>query len=201
MVETKILNVSGTWLDVCNAARLTAGKTALPPGHVVTPVFKKAILLAGHSPIRLIHISWQWENMKSWIATHFSRHKWECFITTQRDDRTRIPRGDLSQSVPVLFQGEANVQALIDTARKRLCRRAHSETRTYMLSLKHTLMNQFDTKEIGWSLVPECVYRGGCPEIGKCPYYSRFIEWSHGQADCMEERYDNYNDFLQEELS
>ena len=111
-MNTHITNIKGDWQEVVDTCRATSGKGSL--GHEPSEDFKRRILIAEHSPIRRISVSWVWKGIKSWIATHWSRHKWECFISTQRTDRTGTPRDKLPQDAPVVFEGEANVQALID---------------------------------------------------------------------------------------
>jgi hypothetical protein len=154
--------------------------------------FKREILISEHSPIRSIAIKWRWTNIPSWVATHFSRHKWECFIKTQRTDRTGENRDKLPQDAPVNFTGDANVQHLIDTARKRLCRLASRETRKYMENFKTTLYTT--ESEISDVLVPNCIYRGGCPEPGGCGWYDNICKRDPKFASTnIQERYDAYN--------
>ena len=77
---TEILKVKGDWQEVVNDCRSTVGKGEL--GKEPSEAFKRGILIAEHSPIRDISIKWRWKGMKSWIATHWARHRWEKFITT-----------------------------------------------------------------------------------------------------------------------
>ena len=88
-----ILGIKGNWKEVVDDCRSTVNKPAL--NKEPSESFKKAILIAEHSPIRDIRIRWKWDNIKSWVATHWSRHKWECFIQTQRSDRTGVQRDKL----------------------------------------------------------------------------------------------------------
>ena len=159
-----ILKVKGDWQEVVDDCRETVGRP--PLGKEPSEAFKKSILIAEHSPIRDISIKWIWHDIKSWVATHWVRHKWECFVRTQRDDRTGEPRDDKPQGALVDFTGEANAQALIDTMRKRLCYMAHRETRGYANALKAELYSV--EPEISDVLVPNCVYRCGCPEPNGC---------------------------------
>ncbi len=189
-MNTKILKIKGDWEEVVDTCRATSGKG--PLGHEPSREFKRRILIAEHSPIRRISVSWIWEGVKSWIATHWSRHKWECFISTQRTDRTGTPRDKLPQDAPVVFEGEANVQALIDSMRKRLCKQADPETRAYAEDFKAALHEV--QPEISDVLVPNCVYRCGCPEMKTCGLYE---SWSRLRPEVMstyiQHRYDIYN--------
>ena len=195
-MKTEILKIKGTWEDVVNRCRATVGKDEL--GKEPSKAFKRKILIAEHSPIRELHISWAWKAIKSWVATHWVRHAWECYVKSQRSDRTGIPRDDLPQAAPVDFIGEANPQHTIDTWRKRLCRQASIDTRHLAEDFKEALYEV----EPEWSdaLVPHCVYRCGCPEMVSCGYWERLVKETNGSivtAD-IQERYDLYNAIFME---
>ena len=193
---TENLKVKGEWLEVLNDCRSTVSKEPLDKEPSVA--FKKNILIAEHSPIREMSIKWIWPSIKSWVATHWVRHKWECFVATQRTDRTGIDRDELPQSALVKFTGDANIQALIDTARKRLCYQASPETREYMEDLKCTIHDV--EPEIADVLVPNCVYRCGCPEKmgAPCEFFKTLNSNNAGylMTDNIQERYDIYNDWF-----
>jgi hypothetical protein len=194
MNKTEILKIKGDWEEVVNDCRATVGKGAL--GKEPSQAFKRSILISEHSPIRDIQIKWRWRNIKSWVATHWVRHKWECFVKTQRTDRTGINRDALPQDAPVDFTGDANTQALIDTMRKRLCYQASAETRNYAEDLKRSIHNC--EPEISDVLVPNCVYRCGCPELSACGFWDRLCN----ETDCdiitsdIQSRYDLYNEYF-----
>ena len=189
-MKTEIIKIKGSWEEIANDCRTTVGKSEL--GKEPSLKFKREILISEHSPIRSMAVKWQWVNIPSWVATHFSRHKWECFIKTQRSDRTGVDRNKLPQDAPVIMTGEANTQNLIDTARKRLCRLASRETRKYMEDLKKSI--KIREPEISDVLVPNCVYRGGCPEPNGCGWYQAMIEKHPKLASTdIQERYDEYN--------
>lgn len=188
--KTDLLKIKGDWQEVVNDCRSTVGKEDL--GKEPSSSFKRRILLSEHSPIRDIIFKWRWSEIKSWVATHWTRHKWECFVKTQRSDRTGVNRDDSPQSTSVTFTGEANVQALIDTMRKRLCFQASEETRAYAESLKLEIGKV--EPEISDVLVPNCIYRCGCPEMSCCGFYSRSLEQDGdiGSHD-IQARYNAYN--------
>jgi hypothetical protein len=188
-MKTKILKVKGDWTEVLNDCRSTVGKEAKEA--IPSADFKRRILIAEHSPIRDISIKWIWGEIKSWIATHFSRHIWYKAITTQRDDRTGINRDESPQGAIVSFIGEANVQHLIDTARKRLCYQSHPQTRVYMEDLKVSIHKI--EPQIADVMVPSCIYRGcACPEMKSCGYIEAFIK-KYGIITPIQDRYDAYN--------
>ena len=98
-----------------------------------------------------------------------------------------MPRGKLPQDAPVTFTGEANAQNLIDTWRKRLCYQASPETRQYAEDFKAALRET--EPELSDVLVPNCVYRGGCPEMQSCGFWERFCT----AESTIQDRYDQYN--------
>jgi hypothetical protein len=114
-------------------------------------------------------------------------------------------RDKLPQDAPVSFRGEANAQHLIDTWRKRLCFQASPETRQYAEDFKLAL--QKAEPELADVLVPNCVYRCGCPEMGsKCKAWRNFCEWCldnylvRVQMVCISERYKLYNEYFEERM-
>ena len=191
-MKTEIIKVKGDWQEVVDDCRATVGKEAL--GKEPGKAFKRRLLISEHSPIRDIVFKWRWENMPHWVGVHWVRHKWECFVRTQRSDRTGIPRDKLPQDEPQTFTGEANVQHLIDTMRKRLCFKASPETRKYAEDLKSAVAQV--EREVGDVLVPNCVYRAGCPEMDSCGYWRWLMERTHGGilTGNIQDRYDLYNE-------
>lgn len=189
-MKTEILKVKGDWAEVVDDCRATVGKEEL--GHEPSEKFKKSILLAEHSPIRDISVKWRWKDMAHWVTVHWVRHKWEKFVRTQRSDRTGVPRDKLPQDEPQTFTGEANAQHLIDTMRKRLCHQAADETRGYAEDLKATV-HQVEP-EISDVLVPNCIYRCGCPEMNGCGLFWRLLDADLDIRSCdIQRRYDAYN--------
>lgn len=167
-LSLKYLKSRFSWRDVADAARTTIHKeegTGEP-----SSAWKRRILLAEHSPIRLITFRWKWENLKSWVSVHFVRHKIgiEHFVSTQRTDRTGIKRDALPQDSLVQHECFANAQAMIAISRKRLCSCASPETRAaWKLVLEELRKSE---PELASVCVPECVYRGFCPEFGSCGF-------------------------------
>lgn len=202
-MSTKIIKIKGDWEEVVNDCRVTVGKEDL--GKRPSSKFIKDILIAEHGPIRSLSVKWKWSNIKSWVATHFARHKWECFIKTQRTDRTGTNRDELPQGSLVDFVGEANCQHLIDTSRKRLCYMASPETRERMESLKWEIKKEGE-EELSDTMVPNCVYRCGCPELGGCGFWKKFMdEWYLSHYDYRDiadirKRYDFYNKIFKQRM-
>lgn len=192
-MKTEILKIKGDWEEVVNDCRATVGKEEL--GKEPSKKFKKSILIAEHTPIRDIIVKWRWKDMPHWVTVHWVRHKWEKFVRTQRSDRTGIPREKLPQDEPQTFTGEANTQQLIDTHRKRLCFMASPETREYAEDLKIEILPY--EPEISDSLVPNCIYRCGCPEMNGCGWFEKFKKQNpYINYFDIQERYDAYNSYF-----
>jgi hypothetical protein len=172
MIE--FIKTSDNWGDIKNTCRTTVGKKPLEYWGVDSD-WKLKLLLAEHSPIRMLNITWQWTGLKSWISVHFTRHKIgiEHFVESQRDDRTGEDRDGKRQDALVNHRCIANAQAIINISRKRLCRKSHIETQAewyhFLEALRGIEPELFDV------CVKECVYRNGiCPEIKSCGYCDTF---------------------------
>lgn len=161
------------WIRVVNAARRTVGKS--PINKEPSDKFKKKVLLAEHSPIRLLEYDFTWEDIRMWVSTHIVRHHEGCekFVHTQRTDRNEalkaLNRDDLLQGLVNDMDMTCNAQAFINISRKRLCKCASKETREawelvieYLKTIDPVLASK---------CVPECLYRGFCPEFDRCCGY------------------------------
>ncbi len=167
-MEIEYLEIKGTWREVADAARTTVSmdKGTREPSNS----WKKKILLSEHSPIRQLILKWKWINLKYWVSVHFVRHKIgiEHFVSTQRTDRTGEDREIKSQSSPVSHECISNAQAIINISRKRLCNTASKESRQAWKAVLEKIKEEDST--LASVCVPECIYRGFCPEIKSCGF-------------------------------
>ena len=191
--------ISDSWTRVKNHCRTTVNKSFTD--NEPTKEFKKKLLISEHSPIRLLEIDWTWENIKYWVSTEWSRHKFEKFITSQRDDRmiNEIPRDKKTQDSLVNYDGYANAQNTIDSWRKRLCYQATPEAR----NLAEEFKLELHKIEPEWAdvLVPNCIYRCGCPEFSMCQakLWINFLKWcneNNKNINSIQSRYDAYNEYF-----
>ena len=165
-----------SWKRVLNAARRTFGKDQL--NKEPSDSWKAKMLLAEHSPIRLLEYDWSWGEIRQWVTAHLVRHHEGCekFVHTQRGDRRKIledygveTRDELPQGALNDMDMTANAQALINISRKRLCNCASKETREAWTQVKEAIA-EIDPV-LASKMVPECLYRGFCPEfINPCGY-------------------------------
>ena len=149
---TRMESPKADWIRVVNAARRTWGKK--PINHEPSDSFKKKVLLAEHSPIRLLEYDFTIEDVRQWVTVHLVRHHEGCekFVHSQRQDINADIENITKKVIEVLadagmlkdgwrerdymFQGEhndmdmtCNAQAFINISRKRLCACASPETR------------------------------------------------------------------------
>lgn len=194
--------IGADWKRVKNHCRTTVNKDFTD--NEPTTDFKKKLLISEHTPIRLIEIDWSWKKIKSWVSVHWTRHKHEKFVSTQRDDRKEheISRDDMPQGTEVNMDNYANAQQLIDIFRKRLCHQASPETRELAEDFKNHL--KFYEPELSDVLVPNCLYHMGCPEFTMCEdcILVKFLDYckEKGVSDRelfnIQKRYDIYNEWF-----
>ena len=181
------------WTRVVNAARRTWGKD--PINHEPSVKFKKEILLAEHSPIRLLEYDFTISDIRQWVTTHLVRHHEGCekFVHTQRqdinDEIEHITKNIIDiftregllkdgwRERDYLFQGQpndmdmtCNAQAFINISRKRLCCGCASPETRMAWTVVIDKLYEIDPV-LAEKCVPECIYRGFCPEKKRCCGY------------------------------
>jgi hypothetical protein len=189
------------WEWVKEAALTTVHKEAVG-GSRITSEWKKKILLSEHSPIRELSIRWKMPTIKRWVADQLVRSRDQSYMGTMRTDRGNVPRSEQTMETETELLKSSNAQHIIDTARKRLCIGCVSkETR----ELFEEFVEHLSTlePELASMCVPNCVYRGGCPEFKPCGHYEKFIEQmtEDDKIDsllCIENRYEEYRRFRNE---
>ena len=193
------------WTRVLNAARRTWGKK--PINKEPSVGFKKEILLAEHSPIRLLEYDFTIEDLRQWVTVHLVRHHEGCekFVHTQRQDineeienitkiiidiftREGLLR-DGWRERDYLFQGQendmdmtCNAQAFINISRKRLCYVCPRPETRKAWEIVIEALREVDPI-LASKCVPECIYRGFCPEIDKCCGYCNTEQYKNKWKD------------------
>ena len=158
-----------SWKRALNEARRTVGKE--PIDKEPSKKWKLKSLIAEHSHIKLVEYTIHFKDLKQWIGVHLLRHPFTLpFIHSQRDDRrdNPVPRDEMPQGSLNDQDFVVNAQSLINISRKRLCRCASKETRETWEAVKNK-MKEIDP-EMASVMVPNCVYRGFCPEMKSCGY-------------------------------
>ena len=184
------------WKRALNAARRTIGKE--PLNKEPSKSWRAKMLLAEHSPIRLVEFEWTWKDIMQWVTTHLVRHHEGCekFVHTQRGDRRAIldeynvsSRNELPQGATNDMDMTANAQALISISRKRLCNCASKETREAWKQVQDAI-REVDPV-MADKMVPECIYRGFCPEFMNPCGYANTEKY---QQDLKKYRNTNYDE-------
>lgn len=171
---TRLECVKPDWIRVVNSARRTWGKK--PINKEPSDTFKKKILLAEHSPIRLLEYDFTWEEIKQWVTAHFARHHEGCekFVHSQRTDVNKdlagLDRDTFLQGMLNDMDMVCNAQAFINISRKRLCKGCASKETRNAWELVIVYLQEVDAI-LASKCVPECVYRGFCPEFDRCCGY------------------------------
>lgn len=178
------------WKRALNAARRTIGKK--PIDKEPSEEWRKKVIMAEHSPIKLVEYRISFSDLRQWVGVHLLRHEHSLpMIHSQRVDRRDIDEmvekvmQILSDDIKneegfnkrdYLFQGETNdqdfyvnAQTLINISRKRLCACASKETREAWALVKEAV-REVDPIMASFMVV-NCVYRGRCPEMTTCGYY------------------------------
>lgn len=171
MSEIVRLDQVTSWKRALNAARRTIGKAPLTKEP--SKSWEAKMLLAEHSPIRLVEFDWTWKDIMQWVTTHLVRHHEGCekFVHSQREDRRvlPVPRNELPQGALNDMDMTANAQAIINISRKRLCSCASKETREAWKQVVEAIRKVDPV--LADKCVPECLYRGFCPEfMNPCGY-------------------------------
>ena len=168
-MEVKVTNET-SWKRALNAARRTVGKE--PLDKEPSDAFKLKSLIAEHSHIKLVEYLISFKDLKTWVGIHILRHPFVLpFIHSQRDDRrdNPIPRDEMGQGTPNDQDFVMNAQTLINVSRKRLCGAAAADTRKAWKMVKKEIEKQEPI--MASVMVPNCIYRGFCPEGDRCCGY------------------------------
>lgn len=189
MSEIVRLDQVTSWKRALNAARRTIGKA--PLAKEPSKSWEAKMLLAEHSPIRLVEFDWTWKDIMQWVTTHLVRHHEGCekFVHSQRGDRRAlsVPRNELPQGALNDMDMTANAQAIINISRKRLCSCASKETREAWKQVVEAI-REVDPV-LADKCVPECLYRGFCPEFMNPCGYSKTKKF---EEDLQKYRNTNY---------
>lgn len=132
----------------------------------------KKILIARHSPIRVLNFAFLITDIPSNISTHLARHiHAEKFVSSLRNDRQGKIDGDLApRNTPVDMIFYCNAEELMTVANKRLCMKASEKTRQVVRMMCDAVMEKFP--EFEGLLIPNCEWHNGkCYEIEGCGRY------------------------------
>ena len=158
-----------SWKDVLNAARFTQRKEPLDKEPSIE--FKKKIIKAEHSPLRCLMFNIDFYDIPNYVSVHLVRHiHAQPFVSTSRPDidGKQIPREEQKKIDPVNMRLFLNAQEIINISKVRLCNRAEFKTRNIWRQVVEELRKT--EPELAEACVPQCFYRGFCPEFKSCGF-------------------------------
>ena len=192
--KPKVVNFNVDWFAIKDACMHTIGKEAVAEP---SSEWKRTLLICRHSPIRRSLISVKWEEIPSYVSTHFCRHSVGVtpYVSTSREDRTGVPREERKQTDMVSMQMDMNIQSLFNIMEKRLCKCSDINTIKYAKGLAEAI-KEYD-EDIYWACVPQCVRCGGCVEpFSNCNFYSNLMkDHTLEEQQNVMKRYDIYNEY------
>ena len=156
-----------SWTDVLNAARFTQRKD--PRSGEPSVAWKKKIIKAEHSPLRCLMFNIDFYDIPNYVSVHLVRHVHaQPFVSTSRPDidGKQIPREEQKKIDPVNMRLFLNAQEIINISRARLCNKAEDKTRLIWNKVIDELRKT--EPELANACIPNCIYRGFCPEIKSC---------------------------------
>ena len=192
--KPKVVNFNVDWFAIKDACMQTIGKEAVAEP---SSEWKRKLLICRHSPIRRSLISVKWEEIPSYVSTHFCRHSVGVtpYVSTSREDRTGVPREERKQTDMVSMQLDLNIQSLFNIMEKRLCKCSDINTIKYAKGLAEAI-KEYD-EDIFWACVPQCIRCGGCVEpFSNCNFYSNLMkDHTLEEQQNVMKRYDIYNEY------
>ena len=156
-----------SWADVLNAARFTQRKELM--SGEPSRAWMKKIIKAEHSPLRCLMFNIDFYDIPNYVSVHLVRHVHaQPFVSTSRPDidGKQIPREEQRKTDPVNMRLFLNAQEIINISKVRLCNKAEFQTRVIWREVINELRKT--EPELANACVPNCIYRGHCPEIKSC---------------------------------
>lgn len=156
-----------SWQEVLNAARFTQRNA--PLDKEPSDEFKLKIIRAEHSPLRALMFTIDFYDIPYYVSVHLCRHVHaQPFVSTSRPDidGNMKPRDEQRKTDLVNMRLLVNAQEIINISRVRLCNKAEAETHLWWREAMRELMKTEPL--LVRACVPNCTYRGFCPELKPC---------------------------------
>ena len=157
------------WSEALNSARFTQRKGEINGEPSIT--WKKKLIKAEHSPLRCVMYNIDMYDIPRFASDQYVRHKHaQPFVSTGRSDvlKENLPRSE--QRMTDLYNTRLFLSAeeIINISRKRLCNKAEAPTRMIWEAVLEEL-KKIDPELVN-ACIPNCIYRGFCPEIKSCGF-------------------------------
>lgn len=155
------------WSEALSSARFTQRKNPISGEPSIK--WKKKLIKSEHSPLRCVLFNIDMYDIPYRTSVHFVRHLHaQPFCSTSRPDidGKMPPRSEQKKDDPVNLRLFLNAEEIINISRKRLCNKAEKETREAWQTVIDELRKI--EPELANACVPNCIYRGFCPEFKSC---------------------------------
>ena len=155
------------WSEALSSARFTQRKDPISGEPSIK--WKKKLIKSEHSPLRCVLFNIDMYDIPYRTSVHFVRHLHaQPFCSTSRPDidGKMPPRSEQKKDDPVNLRLFLNAEEIINISRKRLCNKAEKETREAWKTVIDELRKT--EPELANACVPNCCYRGFCPEFKSC---------------------------------
>lgn len=175
-----------SWNEVLNAARFTQRKPEVD--HEPSDEFKQKMIKAEHSPLRCLQFNIDFYDIPYYASVHLCRHVHaQPFVSTSRPDINgqMKPRDEQKKSDPVNMRLLVNAQEIINISRVRLCSKAEGTTRMLWMKAIRELVKI--EPFLANACVPNCLYRGFCPEIKPCGFSTSDVDAFNFKRSTLEE--------------
>ena len=141
-------------------------------------------LIEEHSTVEWIHFRIIDEDNRGDIASHITRHSKglpRFVVQSSRPDWNKGAKRKPLDETFIKFGSLWNPLAFINMCRQRLCNRASEIDRAWLRVVLDVMKNSNDPffEALEMCCVPNCVYRGYCPEqksCGKAPSYEYIMQ-------------------------
>ena len=175
-----------SWNEVLNAARFTQRKPEVD--HEPSDEFKQKMIKGEHSPLRCLQFTIDFYDIPYYASVHLCRHVHaQPFVSTSRPDINgqMKPRDEQKKSDPVNMRLLVNAQEIINISRVRLCSKAEGTTRMLWMKAIRELVKI--EPFLANACVPNCLYRGFCPEIKPCGFSTSDVDAFNFKRSTLEE--------------
>ena len=143
--------------------------------------YYKKMFIAEHSSIEWIDFRIVDDECRGDVASHIVRqtksHPRFAVQSSRPDWNDGEPRKSLDKTI-IKFTSKWNTLSFMQMCRQRLCTRASEVDRIWIKKVLSIMKNSKNPYFVALSkcCVPNCVYRGGCPELEPCPFNRFFFD-------------------------
>jgi hypothetical protein len=188
MIQIRFLNEKPV-SDLYFAAMATKGKLKTN-GPKYPQAFVEKALISEHSFLAEVRVQIIDDACRSDVVSHIVRHTKghpRFYVESRRPDWTKQDR-PTDPAATRLFVSTWGLDALMAMMRQRLCGKSMQATRDWAydvrLALVQTIYSNWEQEGVAMALlrvlVPNCVYRYGCPEHPTCGWWSQVSdEFAH----------------------